>query len=183
MSETKKYVALLRGINIGGHHKIPMATLKKTLKSMGFEQVKTLLNSGNVIFDGAFDPKTDPEKQLSTKLEKTFGFPIPVLLRTADEIQELIRIQPFKAVEVTKDTRLYVSFLKREPETQIQLPWTSADGSLHILSVHQKSVCTVLDLSATKTVKGMDTLETLLGKTNMTTRNWNTINRIAEKLD
>jgi uncharacterized protein (DUF1697 family) len=177
------YVALLRGINVGGHHKVPMADLRKTMEKMGFKKVKTLLNSGNVIFDGAFKPITDPEELVSTGLEKAFGFPIPVLIRTAEEIRELIRSQPFEGVEETKDTRLYVSFLKHEPETQIQLPWTADDGSFRILSVHQKAICSVLDLSVTNTVKGMDALGKLFGKATMTTRNWKTINRIGENLD
>ncbi|KOH46565.1 DUF1697 domain-containing protein [Sunxiuqinia dokdonensis] len=181
MSET--YVALLRGINVGGHHKVPMAELRKTMEKMGFKKVKTLLNSGNVIFEGAFSPITDPEELVSTGLEKAFGFPIPVLIRTAEEIRELIRSQPFERVEEAKDTRLYVSFLKHDPKIQIELPWTADDGSFRILSVQQKAICSVLDLSITNTVKGMDALGQLFSKATMTTRNWKTINRIAEKLD
>lgn len=181
MSET--YVALLRGINVGGHHKVPMANLRTTMEKMGFEKVQTLLNSGNVIFEGTFYLKTAPEEQLSTGLEKAFGFPIPVLIRTADDIRQLIRSQPFKGVEETKDTRLYVSFLKQNPKTRIELPWTADDGSFRILSVYQKAICSVLDLSVTNTVKGMDALGQLFGKATMTTRNWNTIKRIAKKLD
>lgn len=181
MSET--YVALLRGINVGGHHKVPMADLRKTMEKMGFEKVQTLLNSGNVIFEGTFYLKTAPEEQLSTGLENAFGFPIPVLIRTADDIRQLIRSQPFKGVEETKDTRLYVSFLKQNPKTRIELPWTADDGSFRILSVYQKAICSVLDLSVTNTVKGMDALGQLFGKATMTTRNWNTIKRIAKKLD
>tara|TARA_R110002050_G_scaffold152777_1_gene280304 strand:- start:47737 stop:48336 length:600 start_codon:yes stop_codon:yes gene_type:complete len=181
MSET--YVALLRGINVGGHHKVPMADLRTTMEKMGFEKVQTLLNSGNVIFEGTFYLKTAPEEQLSTGLEKAFGFPIPVLIRTADDIRQLIRSQPFKGVEETKDTRLYVSFLKQNPKTRIELPWTADDGSFRILSVYQKAICSVLDLSVTNTVKGMDALGQLFGKATMTTRNWNTIKRIAKKLD
>lgn len=182
MSETKKYVALLRGINVGGHHTIPMADLRKTMEKMGFKKVQTLLNSGNVVFEGTFEPKTDLEEKLSAGLEKAFGFPIPALIRTADEIQELIRLQPFEAIEETKDTRLYVSFLNCDPESQIQLPWTSQDGAFRILSIQQKNICSVLDLSKTNTVKGMNALEKLFGKAAMTTRNWKTINRIVDKL-
>ncbi len=181
--QKQTYVALLRGINVGGHHKVPMAALRKTMEKMGFEKVKTLLNSGNVIFDGAFSPKSDPEEQLSASLEKVFGFPIPVLIRTAEEIMELIHAQPFEGVKETKDTRLYVSFLKHDPETQIELPWAADDDSFRILSVRRKAICSVLDLSVTNTIKGMDALGKLFSKATMTTRNWKTINRIAEKLD
>jgi len=51
LKRKEKYVAFLRGINVGGHHKVPMADLRKELEKLGFENVMTLLNSGNIIFE------------------------------------------------------------------------------------------------------------------------------------
>ena len=55
IKSTERYVAFLRGINVGGHHKIPMADLRRALEELGFRKVVTLLNSGNVIFDSSLN--------------------------------------------------------------------------------------------------------------------------------
>lgn len=180
MKKHQTYIALLRGINVGGHHKVPMAELRKTMEQLGFTKVITLLNSGNVIFDASGE-EAALEEQLAARLEKEFGFPIPVLLRTDNEILQLHNSRPFEKIEVTPDTRLYVSFLKQTPERQVSLPWTSEDGSYRIISIEGRAICSVLDVSVTNTPKGMDAVEQLFGKT-ITTRNWNTIERIAGKM-
>jgi uncharacterized protein (DUF1697 family) len=176
-----KYVALLRGINVGGHHKVPMADLQKLLKAHGFANVVTLLNSGNVIFESAETQISALEKVIAEMLDKHFGFSIPLLLRNAEDILFIRNADPFKGIEVTKDTRLYVSFIKREPASSLMLPWISKDNSFRILDCANKAVFSVLDLSVTQTVKGMETLEQLFGK-DITTRNWNTVVKIAELL-
>ena len=174
------YISLLRGINVGGHHRVPMAELSQEMTKLGFENVKTLLNSGNVIFHTSLHREDKLEEAIADHLEKVFGFPIPVLIRRPEVMFDLVSNNPFKHTEVTKDTRLYLSFLKEKPVTALTLPWTSSDGSYRILEVREKTICSVLDLSATQTPKGMDALELLFGK-NMTTRNWNTINRISDQ--
>ena len=181
MSKTK-YIAFLRGINVGGHHKVPMADLREELGKLKFENVITILNTGNIIFDAKAGDITKLEKKMSDHLEKAFGFPIPTILRTADGILELLKSDPFKGIEVTKDIRLYVSFLATEPEVELSLPWANENKSYQILDIKDKAIVSVLDLSGTKTVKGMASLEKMFGK-NITTRNWNTIKRVEKKLE
>jgi uncharacterized protein (DUF1697 family) len=175
-----RYVALLRGINVGGHHKVPMAGLSQAIRTLGFDNVTTILNSGNVIFTSSLTREEELEDLLANHLETVFGFPIPVLIRRSTVMLDLISNNPFRQIELTRDTRLYISFLKEEPACALALPWTSDDGTYQILEVREKTICSVLDLSATQTPKGMDSLEKLFGK-NITTRNWNTILRIADK--
>src|SRR5690606_37835063 len=111
-SNKSVWVAFLRGINVGGHHKVPMEELKATLASMGFSHIKTLLNSGNVVFTTDSTEIATVEAQMTEVLEKKFGFPIPVIIRKMEDIQQLVADNPFKAVEVHKDIRLYVTFLR-----------------------------------------------------------------------
>jgi uncharacterized protein (DUF1697 family) len=155
-----------------------MAELGKEMTKLGFENVTTLLNSGNVIFDTSLHREDALEEVIANHLEKIFGFSIPVLIRRPEVMFDLVSNNPFKHTEVTTNTRLYISFLKEKPAAELTFPWTSNDGSYRILEVREKTICSVLDLSATQTPKGMDALELLFGK-NMTTRNWNTIHRIA----
>lgn len=182
MANGQTYIALLRGINVGGHHKVPMADLSKEMKKMGFSNVKTLLNSGNVIFDATVRQTSQLEKELASHLEQRFGFPIPVLVRSSDEVEKLIQEDPFKNIKVTKDIRLYVSFLREEPDHTLDLPWVSDDKSFHIIAIRDKTICSILDIAVGGTPKGMESLEKLFGK-DITTRNWKTLKRISDKLN
>ncbi len=177
----QKYVAFLRGINVSGHHKLPMADLKAELGKLGFKNVITLLNSGNVIFESETNDNDLLENKISDHLTNRFDFPIPVIIRKAEMISDLISHNPFKDIVITEDIRLYVSFLRQGVTNTLGLPWSTDDNSYQILSFIDQTVVSVLDLSITKTTKGMEALEKLFGK-DITTRNFNTIKRIAQKL-
>ena len=172
-------IAFLRGINVGGHHKVPMASLREVLNELNCKNVKTLLNSGNIVFDTSETDIQALEDKTEKHLAKSFGFPIPVILRKKTEILQLVENDPFKNVSVNKNIRLYVSFLKHSPECTLTLPYTSKDNAFRILSIENKTILSVLDLSISNTTKGMDDLEKNFGK-EITTRNWNTIEKIVQ---
>ncbi len=182
MKNSVKYVAFLRGINVGGHHKVPMAELKKELQNLELENIVTLLNSGNIIFDSTIKSISSLEKKVSEHLEKSFGFSIPIIIRKSEMIYELVSNNPFKDVKLTKDIRLYVSFLRKNNSTILKLPWKSSDNSYIITGKSDKTILSVLDLSVSGTPKAMETMEKFFGK-DITTRNWNTIERIGKKLE
>lgn len=174
-----RLIAFLRGINVGGRHKVPMAELKSTLAAMGFSDIQTLLNSGNAVFTSERTDIPALEREIAQTLEKTFGFPIPVLVRTMADVQALITRDPFKNIEVHQDTRLYVTFLRDDVEDRLTIPWTSPDGSLKILSATDKILLTVLDISKSKTTEAMRLLERYY-PTDLTTRNWNTVVKLND---
>lgn len=175
-----KYVLLLRGINVGGHKKVPMADLKKTLADLGFENTQTLLNSGNVVFETKQPNEKELVEKISGQLKKTFGFEIPTLVRDFEEIKTLIDLDPFRKVNVDKNTRLYVSFLPEKIESNLKLPYVSEKKDFRILLKTDREIFSVLQLESFKSVDAMAFLEKEYGK-NMTTRNWNTIKKIALK--
>jgi uncharacterized protein (DUF1697 family) len=149
-----QYVAFLRGINVGGNTKVPMIDLKKAFEDLGYTDVKTVLNSGNVIFFG--DEKKS--SKIEEKLEKVFGFKIFVVVRTADQIKKLISSTPFKATPQNPNTKLYVTFLS------------------------DQDICNVINISEQKgTTDMMKNLEKEHGKM-ITTRNWNTVLSIGKLL-
>src|SRR5690554_3905423 len=174
----RKLIALLRGINIGGHHKVPMAALRKEMENLGFSKVSTLLNSGNVIFETP--EATALEIKIEAHLNKIFGFSVPVLLRSFEEILGVVKSNPFEAIEVNENTKLYVTFLKNKPKNKLNLPYISKNESFKIIAVGNKMVFSVLDFSKGKTVSGMNNLEQLFGK-EITTRNWNTIIKLTSE--
>lgn len=168
----------LRGINVGGHHKVPMAELRDKLTEIGCDNVRTLLNSGNFVFEAKKTNIQDLEHRIEGFLSESFGFPIPVILRNRNEISDLVDENPFVTINVHKNIRLYVSFLKNTPEIELSTPYFSDDKTYKIISIQNKTILSVLDLRITNTPKGMDDLEKLFGK-NITTRNWNTVKKVV----
>jgi uncharacterized protein (DUF1697 family) len=174
------YVAFLRGINVGGNNLIKMEDLKKVFETMGFRNVKTLLASGNVIFDTVKEKTLILGRIIGEKLETTFGYNNGVIVRSIKEIQNLADIGPFKNITVTPETRLYITFLPEKPKSNLKIPYESPEKDFKILQVTDTEVCSVITLSHNRnTLDAMNILEKEFGK-KITTRNWNTIERILK---
>ena len=90
----KRYIALLRGINISGKNKVPMAELKKCFESLGVMEVKTCLNSGNVIFSSADGNVTALTDQVERMIQREFGLDIPVFIIPQEELSDILRRAP-----------------------------------------------------------------------------------------
>ena len=90
----KKYVTLLRGINISGKNKISMNELKESLKKLNLSNVITYLNSGNIIFETNENNKTKLMKQLKQHIKDTFTLDIPVFIIEIKELEELLNNEP-----------------------------------------------------------------------------------------
>lgn len=114
------YIALLRGINVGGKNIIRMAELKKSFEDTGLSEVKTYIQSGNVLFKSNKEHK-ELKEIIEHKIKTSFGFPVAVVLRTADEMEKIISNCPFSMEEIREaesstDTEcLYVSLLNKIP--------------------------------------------------------------------
>ncbi len=175
----QKYVALLRGINVGGNKIVPMFELKKVFGKIGLKNIKTLLASGNVVFEADSNKMDELQASISSAIEKAFKFPVPVLLRSFPDIQKLITLDPFKKITVTPQIRLYVTFLTEKARDKASSNYVSPDKSFKILSKTKSEVFSVLDLSVTGTPEAMGALEKEFGK-DVTTRNWNTVVKIAK---
>ena len=174
------YVAFPRGINVGGVI-IKMDALKKAFEALRFKNVRTLLASGNVLFETKTTNTGILKKAIEEKLKKTFGREIGVMVRSKAEIERLTQSEPFKGINVTPQTRLYVTFLSEKTKRTLRIPYTSADGNIRILSATAKEVCSVVTLSKESgTLDLMEILEKEFGK-NVTTRNWNTILKVLNK--
>ncbi len=89
-----RYIAFLRGINVGGRNKIPMAELKKGFEELGFCDVKTHLNSGNVIFSSNGDHLEYLTKQIETMIKKQFALNIPVFVISKEELEDILLRAP-----------------------------------------------------------------------------------------
>ena len=113
------FIALLRGINVGGKNKIPMAGLKRMFENIRLSNVQTYIQSGNVLFMSN-DDETSLRGMIEREIESVFGFHVPVVLRTAAELEKLAESCPFSKEEIAKAKSLeyetlYVALLTDAP--------------------------------------------------------------------
>ena len=93
-TEMKRYLAFLRGINISGKNKIPMAELKKGFETLAFGSVKTYLNSGNVVFSSEEDDIRTFTVQIEDMIQRQFGLAVPVFVISQEELEDILRRAP-----------------------------------------------------------------------------------------
>ncbi|TAI47991.1 DUF1697 domain-containing protein [Flagellimonas allohymeniacidonis] len=113
----KTYIALLRGINVGGQKKIKMAELRKALSTRTLQNVQTYIQSGNIVLQSEQEIPHSISDEIHTIIYKSFGFEVPVLVVTSEEIQQILKNNPFADQE--EDNRLYFVLLKQEPLEQL----------------------------------------------------------------
>jgi uncharacterized protein (DUF1697 family) len=170
-----RYVAFLRGINVGGRT-VKMDALRRAFTRLGFKQVKTLIASGNVSF---YAPRSDPKKlaaKVEAALTKRFAFHIPVIVRTARSLESLVASRPFASVRVTPATRLWITLLG-----DLDRPSARTHDLHENMQIAGRTRTEVLFvLTAGGGFGGplaMELIEEHFGK-NVTTRTWNTIERL-----
>jgi uncharacterized protein (DUF1697 family) len=173
------YVAFLRGINVGGRGVIPMAELRSAFEALGFKHVRTVLASGNVVFSAPGGRAAGLDRTIGPKLKDLSGRDIGVILRTHAEIRALVASRPFDGVKVTPDTRLYVTFLKDESPKAQGFAFEDPEIEVRMFGLSDREIGSVLVLSPERgTPELMRLIEQEFGRT-LTTRNWNTIEKIA----
>src|SRR5271170_733820 len=105
------YISMLRGINVGGHKRIKMDQLRTSFEALGFEQVKTYIQSGNVVFKTGKVSTSRLLKRIEERILSDFGFPVSVIARTSDEMGEAIANNPFLKQRGINPERLHVTFM------------------------------------------------------------------------
>lgn len=170
-----KYIALLRGINVGGNHKVPMNELKTLFTEMGFSHIVTYINSGNVLFESVTPPDV---ASISSQIEQTFGFPVPTLIIDGEAMQRIARSIP---AEWTNDTaqKSDVIYLFPEIDTPDIITKIGVKPDIEIFIYTPGALlCTV---SRQNQAKG--SLQKMIGTNlykSMTIRNVNTARKLAE---
>ena len=125
------FISLLRGINVGGNKKIKMAELKQCYLSLGFTEVVTYIQSGNVVFKSKLSNLKELQGLIEQAIAKTFGFDVPVMVLTAESFNDSVIRLPFANLSVEQDgSQVMLCFLSNSPsvnalETLICLLYTS----------------------------------------------------------
>ncbi|MGW2182549.1 DUF1697 domain-containing protein [Streptomyces sp. NPDC001732] len=107
------YAALLRGINVSGHKRVPMAELRTLLTELGHGDVRTHLQSGNAVFSSAADDENALAAELEQAIGKRFGFPVPCLVRDGAYLAETAAACPFPAAEL-EGRQLHITYYDQQ---------------------------------------------------------------------
>jgi uncharacterized protein (DUF1697 family) len=112
-----QYISILRGINVSGQKKIKMADLKALYQTLGFTDVTTYIQSGNVIFSSVIADKAQIKSILEQAIEKHYEFQVPIEIRTAAEFSQVLSALPFQDIEPERDgTQVMFTFLSAVPD-------------------------------------------------------------------
>lgn len=171
----KTYIALLRGINVSGKNKILMADLRQLFEKLGFKNVQTYIQSGNVIFNTEIS-KELLSKIITDKIKEVYDYEIPIMIRTPIEIEEIINKNPFLNKNVNLKN-LYVFFLNKPPlETKKLDEFDFGNDEYKII---KNTIYIKYEIGAGKTKLSNKIIETKL-KVIATARNWRTTNKLVE---
>jgi uncharacterized protein (DUF1697 family) len=178
-----KYIAFLRGINVGGHKLIKMADLREVFERSGFRNVSTYIQSGNVIFDAKETDAAAIVRKIEKKIYQSLGHEVRVILRTAAELKECVTDDPFKRIKPGEEVMTCVTFMSAEPIKKLRLPFVITKDNAEILAIRNR----VAFIACRRKPNGMFGFPNAFFEKELgvaaTTRNWTTVNKVSELAD
>jgi uncharacterized protein (DUF1697 family) len=171
------YVALLRGINVSGQKLIKMVHLKNVFESMQLQNVRTYIQSGNVVFESAEKDAKSLTKKIEKGIEDTYSFQVSVFLRTVDELEAVISQSPYNVEQLQETDSLYVSFLSEAPTSEAIDKCMTFQNDIDEFSIQNREVYILIHKSYGNSQFSNNFLEKKL-KVAATTRNWATVNKL-----
>ena len=173
-----KYVAILRGINVSGQKKINMNDLKLLLAKAGFGDVKTYIQSGNVLFESAEMDVDGLRKKMEQTIFDAYDFEVPIIIRTVLELKEVVKNNPFFGQNDVETNMPYVTFLDEKPVQTNVDKINSAQFLPDIFVISGKEIYIVCPNGYGNTKLSNVFFENKL-KLTATTRNWKTVNELV----
>lgn len=175
----KTYIALLRGINVSGQKLIKMELLRTVLKELDYHNIRTYIQSGNILFDCKPTDARILEQQIAEHIEKHFGFSVPVLIVTLDYLKKVVENNPYDKRAITDPAQPYVAFLSEIPAQPGIAVLDAIDFAGDEYTINDKSIYLLYANSAGNSKLTNAVIENKL-KVKATTRNWKTIRKLIE---
>jgi uncharacterized protein (DUF1697 family) len=176
------HLALLRGINVSGHNMIKMEALKTTLEAIGFENVQTYIQSGNVFVDSTDENLASVGFKIKQEIFKSFGYEVPVIVIGKSDLEACFTNNPFFKEAVVDTKKLYVAFvsmeLKPENINDLKISQFKPDEA----SIDSSRIYIKYDVGAGKTRFDQKYIEKKLNVT-ATIRNWNTVTQLLKLVE
>lgn len=170
-------IGFLRAVNVG-RRTVPMSRLKAVGERLGYADVWTFLNSGNIVFDGA-GTRERLEAALGDALEEEFGFECTTFVRSPAELRKALAVQPF---ERTAGDTYFITFLKSAPPADVVAAMQAASNEFDTLVVDGRDVHWHMRGKSTDTLLKASTWR-LVGRTGSTSRNVTMLTKLLGKLD
>lgn len=177
----RRYAGLLRGINVGGNKKIAMADLRRLVEGLGHQDVKTLLQSGNVVFGSTRSDQAALAAELERTIEAELGLSVGCLVRDGSDLARIIAANPLGEV-ADNPSRHFVVFLSGpvDPAQLTEVEVLARPGER--LAAGEREVHLWLPGGAAETKLTHLLFQKRLGVTVATARNWNTLTKLAALL-
>ena len=175
------FIALLGGINVGGHN-VKMEHLRQLFAQLGFANVRSYIQTGNVFFETSQDDRRVLAQTIETHLHQALGYNVPVLLRNIPELEQIVDLNPFQQLEVTPDMRLCVIFLDEPPPDELTLPLRAPKNDVEIVHTTRFEAFTVWYLINGRPPSSSSDkfVATALGAKKATTRFFHTVAKILQ---
>jgi uncharacterized protein (DUF1697 family) len=173
------YIALLRGINVGGHNIVKMDHLRKVFEAMGLEDVKTYIQSGNIAFTAPVQVSENLSAKIEEKLLRQFGMSITVIVRTSVELAEAITNNPFPKEADLDPSKVFVIFLSHAPKKAALKKLDAIPAGPDKFRSCGKEVYVYCQNGYAETKLSSNAMEKMLS-VRSTARNWRTVNRLHE---
>lgn len=174
-----QHIAFLHGINVSGRRIIKMEELRKMFEELKFKNVRTYIQTGNVIFETSSKSSDLLTKKIERHLHKSLGFEIDTMLRSISEIEIILKDNPFNKVKLDKMVHLYLTFLREEPSTELKKSLLSQSDNIANYKIKRREVYTLYQRSNAKHPFSNNFVEKKL-KVAATTRNWTVMNKILD---
>lgn len=174
-------IALLRGINVGGNKKVPMAQLRELMERLGFSDVATYVQSGNVVFSGPRRAARTIAREIEAGIVDEFGFEVLITIRTRDELAAIVEANPLGAT-VAAGNLFHVVFLSDAPDPDAVARVVPEDhgSEAYALIGRELYLSTPAGLSQSKLARALT--ERPL-RVRATSRNWRTVAKLLELAD
>jgi len=181
LPKMKKYIALLRGINVSGQKLIKMTELKGHLEELNFKNVLTYIQSGNIIFEIEKTDTTILAIKIVEKIKEKYGWELPVIVKSETEWDFLFNNNPFITQKNLDIERLYVTFLGNQPSQILLNDFFKIDYSPEAFIINGNELYVFCPIGYGSTKFNNNYIEAKL-KVKATTRNWKTIIKLQTLL-
>lgn len=176
------YVSFLRGINVGGHKKIKMADLRQLYASLGLREVRTILQSGNVVFRTDETNLRDVKRRIEAGILDAFGFEVSAILRSAKAFRDLNARQPFDDGQLSQGGKIAIVFLDEEPSEFALSELRDSNPGREIIHARGNELYIFYVDGMAGSKLNNKRIESTL-KTTASARNWNTCQRLLKLLN
>jgi uncharacterized protein (DUF1697 family) len=173
------YISMLRGINVGGHKLIKMDKLRALFEELGFEQVKTYIQSGNVVFKTKRTSTSALSRKIEEKILSDFGFSVSVISRSSDDMAATIAGNPFLKEREIDQEKLHVMFLSEAPAPVALKKLIDLTAAPNQCRPIDREIYFYLPNGVSQSVLMKSPVDRILAVVT-TTRNWRTVNSLHQ---